>query len=81
MADDDDGGEKRGGCLSCKTFLCTGKQINRAQRGDAAVALCPCEGEIRVLPVCTDHAPTMMVRKECGGQTHNLEGTEGSPTS
>lgn len=44
-----DGGEQRRGQgeqgararLSCETFFCTGKQMSGAQRGDAAVALCP----------------------------------------
>lgn len=44
-----DGGEQKRGQgeqggrarLSCKTFFCTGKQMSGAQRGDAAVALCP----------------------------------------
>lgn len=40
----------------------------------------PKRAEIRAFPVWTDHAPAMMAREECGGQTYKLEGTVGSHT-
>lgn len=63
--------------VSCKTFVLGSKQGGHS-RERLLWRFAPKRAELRAFPACTDHGPAMMVKEECGGQTHKLEGTVGS---
>lgn len=51
----------------------------RGHRGEMLLwHFAPKSAELRAFPVWADHGPAMMVKEECGGQNHKLEGTVGS---